>query len=105
LRTVYFLLIVLVAIGWFAAEVEVTAPSSPVAGKWRRTANGWEVSTQWYPPQTAARPPIHPIVVGSFQLLLSAWAVLIAQPRLSRQFAAKRESQATENQEIRPSFT
>ncbi len=37
---------------------------------WRRTARGWQHSSDWAPPLKIDPPALHPAVVGSFQLLL-----------------------------------
>lgn len=43
---------------------------------WRKTADGWQRNTNWFVTRQHDIPAPHPIVVASFQVLLSIFALL-----------------------------
>ncbi len=76
MRVVLLLLGVLLLSGWAAC----VAPHSDaeavkrqlLADPWRRTVDGWELSSQWYQTSRAVPPAPHPVVITLWQVLLAA---------------------------------
>jgi hypothetical protein len=77
-RTISWLVLVLLAVGWLASEIPDAEPASngPHDSGWRRTSLGWEHVSQWTPSAPPRRPALHPAVVGLLQLLLAAMALV-----------------------------
>jgi hypothetical protein len=93
MRAIGWLLLLLLAIGWLAAEVpRLTEPQwAPVEDTWRRTSNGWQRATWLADPALHHRPRLHPTVVASFELLASALALVAFAP-VARENRARRDS-------------
>lgn len=71
-----WILFVLVTLGWVACEL----PSQPSttnepATVWRRTRDGWEHRDRVLV-QAVRRPALHPVVIASLEILLTATAML-----------------------------
>jgi len=77
-RLIVWLVLILMALGWLASELPLTATQnqSSVEAGWRRTRDGWEIPT-WNVNGGFRRVSLHPAVVGLFEISL-ALAVLIA---------------------------
>lgn len=94
MRRIGWFLVLLVAIGWLACEIQLPG-TSPAAGarldSWRRTRDGWERAT-WLTSQiTSRRPALHPGVVALLELLLSL-TILVAFSGRSAKSAGDRDS-------------
>lgn len=81
MRFIGLLLLALVALGWFAAEVPLagTPAVTDVCGEWRRTRDGWQPVSMVLVGPSIRRPALHPAVVGMFELLVCVTA-LVAFP-------------------------
>ncbi|NLE39006.1 MAG: hypothetical protein GX621_13365 [Pirellulaceae bacterium] len=81
MRTAVCLAAVLVVLGWMLSEAPVarTSLDEPTVTVWRRTSEGWQRPEDWSEPPVVRRPNLHPLVVGSLQLLVSL-AALVAFP-------------------------
>lgn len=75
------------------SAAQATTSAMPVssngAGEWRRTAQGWELSSAWEVGPTSNRPyqreweawgAIHPALLATFMLLISLLALLATEP-------------------------
>lgn len=82
MRAIGWLLLVLLAVGWLAAEVPQpgAAQWAPDEDTWRRTADGWQRATWLVEPMPDHRPLLHPMVVGLFELLVAAMALVAFSP-------------------------
>ena len=93
-------LLILVAVGWAASEVEL--PEKPASSAreldcWRRTRDGWERVTWLRPQIPPRRPALHPSVVGLLELLLSVTALVAfparLRPNLAREAGPRGDSE------------
>lgn len=88
MRRIGWLVLLLAAFGWLAAESPPPADQRPPADlSWRRTRDGWQRATWLADPIPVHRPALHPAVVGTLELLLSMTALVAfaeAPPRNSR---------------------
>ena len=85
------------ASSWSRSSWDVSAVKQAESGRyllrpqggWRRTSRGWERAEDWrWSPaelRTAPGTAVHPLVVASLQLLLTAAALISASPNLSNQ--------------------
>lgn len=71
MRWVGWLVFLLLALGWLAAEMPLgsTRPNQTL-GAWRRTVDGWERPDWAMLRGEVHRPPLHPLVVGLLEGLL-----------------------------------
>ncbi len=84
MRLIGWILLILVGLGWLAAEVPLPGPrtlSAPgpndsLLSDWRRTDAGWERSAVWATEPKGCRPAVHPVVLGLLQLLLASAALI-----------------------------
>lgn len=82
MRSIGWILTVLMVLGWAASEVPFTdkAAPPPCQWAWRRTVDGWEQESAVLPRHVAPSPALHPMVVGTLQLLISLTALLGLSP-------------------------
>jgi len=76
-RTIGWLMLVLVCLCWIASELPISGDQD--RNGWRRTRIGWEHQEKWPTNIVVREPALHPTTVGSLQLLLSLMA-LVAFP-------------------------
>lgn len=81
MRTAVWLATVLVVLGWILSEVPLarTSLEEPASAAWRRTNDGWQRPSDWTTPPEIRHPNLHPLVVGTLELLASL-AALVAFP-------------------------
>ena len=78
MRLIAWLLVVLLATGWLAAEIplaETRSGTAPDSG-WRRTAHGWERPSWRASDVRVHQPTLHPVVVGLVELFLASAALI-----------------------------
>ena len=80
LNRIVVIVLVLLAAGAALAVIN-SPPEKGRAGvveddHWRKTADGWQRNTNWFVTRQRDIPAPHPIVVASFQVLLSVFALL-----------------------------
>jgi len=71
-------LLLLIAAGWTASRVSSPwlAPASGLTPwDWRRTRDGWQRAAWLMPTAAEQKPPLHPSVVATLELLLSIGAL------------------------------
>ena len=78
MRWIGWLLLLLVAVGWLAAEVPLsgTPPATGLQTDWRRTRDGWQRMNWLSEEVPLRRPALHPGLVALFVLLLSVTALV-----------------------------
>ncbi len=78
MRRIGFLILLLLALGWVVAELPAAPAQIPQTqtSDWRRTRDGWERMSWWRAEATRHRPAIHPLVIGSLQVLVSAMGLI-----------------------------
>ena len=78
-RRIGWMLLLLGAVGWMAAECPVrrTPPSAGGQTEWRRTLDGWERASWLRAEVPVHRPALHPSVVGLLELFLSVGALAV----------------------------
>jgi len=77
-------IVVVVLILLAAGAVLAVINSRPEQGRassieddhWRKTADGWQRNTNWFVTPVRDSPAPHPLVVATFQVLLSIFALL-----------------------------
>jgi hypothetical protein len=71
-----WILLVLVTLGWVACEWPSQPPdAAEPATVWRHTRNGWEHRDRVLV-RAVYRPALHPVVIASLEVLLTATAML-----------------------------
>jgi hypothetical protein len=92
-RWIGWLSLLLLALGWLAAEVPLDkARPDESLGRWRRTVDGWE-RPGWCTPQGGIhRPSLHPLVVGLLQGLLASAALVCLSPTAAHRPTARTQS-------------
>ncbi len=81
LRTIAFIVVVLIGLGSWACEIGVTSDSRGqwVEPQWRRTSAGWQRPTEWAPRGGEFhQPTLHPALVASLELLISLIVMVAA---------------------------
>jgi hypothetical protein len=97
-RSIGWLSLLLLALGWLAAEVPLAkAPPRESLDAWRRTVDGWERPCWPTFREKVHRPSLHPLVVGLLEGLLAS-AALIA-------FSPHRGTTAPSSEHQRPIFS
>jgi len=85
-RYIAWLVVLLVAVGWSAAEMPLADPPSPRSAdpEWRRTTEGWmkvgpagAAALTRPQPELRAEPAVHPSLVAAFLLSLAVSALLL----------------------------
>jgi hypothetical protein len=73
MRWIVWLSLVLVVVGWLAAEMPLptAAEPAPSAVPWRRTRDGWEEAIWLSEDGAPIHPTLHPAVVATWQLFAS----------------------------------
>ena len=72
-----FLAAGLLLITCIASAQSPSMAASERSDTWRQTSEGWQRSDDFLsPPIVYRRPALHPAVVGSFEVLLTVWAML-----------------------------
>ncbi len=62
---------------WIAGEAACPAVATEDrSGSWRRTDEGWQRTEVFRPPVQYRRPGLHPLIVGSLEVLLTMTAML-----------------------------
>ena len=92
MRHVVGLSLLLLLAGMGACHVEFAATEPPqttlaqpaVENDWRQTRDGWQHTADWHRREAYTPPPVHPLVVGGFQLLVSVTALLALPARAAR---------------------
>lgn len=80
MRSILGIVLLLLGIGLVSCRIEGHAPDThPLmpAIDWVRTTDGWERPSNWSP-SLAAPPAVHPLVIGTGQLLISMLALAAA---------------------------
>lgn len=83
------MVMLLTALGWLmcVADLSGSAGSSAVARTrraadvWRRTAEGWEKSTEWRPVELTRRPPFHPGLLAAFEAWTAVAVLVCTRPQ------------------------
>jgi hypothetical protein len=77
-QRIAWILLVLITLGWVGTELPGPMPagSAPPATVWRRTRAGWEHQDRVLPPAPPHRPSLHPVLIATFEVLLTATAML-----------------------------
>ena len=69
------LLLGLILVAWILTEVPV-ANTHSAAAEWKRTVDGWELSSTWATGPYVKPVRVHPVLVGTLVLLLCSIALL-----------------------------
>lgn len=85
MRPILWMVAILLAVGFLASEIRLPQAdqATTIETPWRRTEKGWMRATWLAPAARVEQPTLHPCVVGSLELLLSALA-LVAIPIRSK---------------------
>jgi hypothetical protein len=88
MRWIGWILAILFAVGWVAAELPPIVAPAESADIWRRTSDGWE-KADWLLPEPAPDPIwLHPALLATLQVALSVVGFLA----VSRSCSTKPES-------------
>jgi hypothetical protein len=88
MRSIVGIALVLVGLGLVSCQLDgrlVAARRTTPDAAWVRTIDGWERTGNWTPVDSR-RPPLHPLVVASGQLLLSVFALAAFAGNSARRF-------------------
>jgi hypothetical protein len=111
LRHVFLLMVLFVAAGWSAAEVELGPEPSRRADEpeWRRTSQGWvkvggagPAALQDRPVKPAAEPSLHPGVVAAFLFCCGLLSLLAFERRPGAWGASPMRSSAERPMTVSP---
>ena len=92
MRLVGWFFVLLMVLGWLAAELPLDGTSSDgrreevsraghppgvaLQDDWRRTRDGWERRSWWTPKSPVRRPALHPMVVVLLEVFLTLGALI-----------------------------
>ena len=87
MRPILWMVAILLTVVFLASEIRLPQADEPatIETHWRRTETGWTPAAWLAPAERVEQPALHPCVVGSLELLLSALA-LVAIPVHSKAF-------------------
>jgi hypothetical protein len=75
-RHICVILLLLVGLGWVAAEIPLhDSDPSAALPTWRRTVDGWE-RPHWLSHESPCVRPMHPAAVGTTELMLALGALI-----------------------------
>jgi hypothetical protein len=88
MRSILSIAILLLLAGLLSCRIEGrradTSPPAAASVDWVRTIDGWERANDWHP-SFVGPPAVHPLLVATGQVLLSAFALVAAGGPADRQ--------------------